>query len=62
MYESIDAAELAKRWNLPFTWIRNHSREGYTDDPIPHRKAGRYVRFDWGSPELMAWWERRKVA
>jgi hypothetical protein len=61
MHESIEAAELAKRWNLPVSWIRNHTREGI-DDPIPHCKLGRYVRYEWASPELMAWWERRKAA
>jgi hypothetical protein len=61
MHESIDAVELAKRWNLPESWVRNHTRDGYTDDPIPHRKLGRYVRYDWGSPELMGWWDRRKA-
>lgn len=38
MHESIDAFELARRWNIPVTWVRNHTRDGYTDDPIPHRK------------------------
>jgi integrase len=32
--EIIDAIELAKRWQVPRTWIRNHTREGYGNDPI----------------------------
>jgi hypothetical protein len=58
--EIIDARELAKRWQVPQTWIRNWTREGYANDPIPHVKLGRYVRFEWGSPSLSEWWEKRR--
>ena len=60
MNELIDAPELAKRWNLPVTWIRNHTRSGYTNDPIPHLQLGRYVRFEWNSPALNTWLVRRR--
>ena len=58
--EIIDARELAKRWQVPQTWIRNWTREGYANDPIPHVKLGRYVRFEWGSRLLSQWWEKRR--
>jgi hypothetical protein len=32
--EVIDAKELAERWKLPYSWIRNRSRE--TSNRIPH--------------------------
>ena len=54
-YEVIDSEELARRWGLPESWIRDSVR-GRSLDPIPHVKVGRYVRFEWGSPELDGWW------
>jgi hypothetical protein len=59
-FETIDADQLAERWRVPKSWIRNWTREGYANDPIPHVKLGRYVRFEWGSPTLAAWWARRR--
>ena len=59
-FEIIDARELAKRWQVPVTWIRNWTREGYANDPIPRVKLGRYVRFEWGAPSLSDWWEKRR--
>lgn len=58
--EIIDASELARRWQVPRSWIRNWTREGYANDPIPHVKLGHYVRFEWGSPPLSKWWEKRR--
>ncbi len=58
--ELIDAAELAKRWNVPESWIRDHTRRR-ADDPIPHKRLGMYVRFNWHDPRLLAWLERRQV-
>jgi len=58
--EVIDAAELAQRWRVSRKWVFNHSRPGYANDPIPHVKLGRHVRYDWGSPQLAAWWSRRQ--
>jgi hypothetical protein len=57
--EVIDARELARHWKVPESWVRNHTRQGFVADPIPHKKLGRYTRFEWGSPKLKAWWERR---
>ena len=60
--ESIDAKELAKRWLVPTTWIREYTRSDRTDDPIPHIRVGKYVRFEWGSPHLEQWFARRRNA
>jgi hypothetical protein len=48
-YEVIDSAELARRWVLPVSWVREHVRSRVTD-PIPHIRFGRYVRCRWGQP------------
>ena len=58
-YEVIDASELAKRWNLPESWIREQTRTR-AGDPLPCVRFGRYVRFECGSPKLAAWYERRR--
>jgi len=60
IYEVIDSAELAKRWSLPESWVREQTRYRATD-PIPCVRAGRYVRFEWGSPKLLAWWAKRRT-
>ena len=59
-YEFIDCGELARRWDVPVTWIRDQVRQR-AEDPLPHVNLGKYVRFLWGSPELQAWIERRIV-
>jgi hypothetical protein len=56
--EYIDSKQLAARWGLPETWIREKVRRR-TTDPLPHVRFGKYVRFQWGSPELESWAERR---
>lgn len=40
-YEQIGPVELAKRWDVPQTWVREHVRKR-TSDPIPHLKLGKY--------------------
>jgi hypothetical protein len=55
--EFIDSKELARRWCLPESWVREQDRRRSTD-PLPHMRFGKYVRFIWGSPELEAWAER----
>ncbi len=57
--EPIDAKELARRWNIPETWVRDNVRER-TADPIPRVKIGHYVRFEWNSPQLHTWFDRRR--
>lgn len=59
-YEFIDSGELARRWDVPVSWIRDQVRKR-AEDPLPHVSLGKYVRFLWGSPELQAWIEQRIV-
>jgi hypothetical protein len=59
--ELIDSAELATRWRVPESWIRNHTRERTPkDDRIPCIRLGRYVRFEWGSQRLQQWLDRKR--
>lgn len=60
-YEFIDSKELALRWNLPESWIREQVRTR-SNDPIPHVRFTKYVRFRWASPELEEWTKRRIVS
>jgi hypothetical protein len=61
-HEIIDANELAKRLNLPESWIRSGTRERTPrDQRIPHLRLGRYVRFLWGDPELDAWLDKHRA-
>ena len=60
-YEFINCGELAVRWCLPESWVREQVRTRSTD-PIPHVRFGKYVRFRWGSSELEEWAERRIVS
>lgn len=60
--EVIDSAELAKRLNVPETWVRSRTNRKRTSDPIPHLRFGRYVRFPWGSEELRNWVDRQLVS
>lgn len=53
-FELIDSVELARRLNLPASWVRSHTR-ARTLDEIPAIRFGRYCRFKWGSPELEKW-------
>jgi hypothetical protein len=59
-FELLTAVELAERLRVPVSWIREQTRSrSLNDDPLPHLRLGRYVRFQWGSPELDAWLNRR---
>ena len=58
-FELIDAPELASRWHLPASWIREQTRSRCSD-PIPHLRLGRFVRFEWGSPDLADWLSRHR--
>lgn len=60
--EVIDSNELAKRLNVPETWVRSRTNLKRTDDPIPHLRLGRYVRFCWGSETLWEWLDRQLVS
>jgi hypothetical protein len=58
-FEVLTAEELATRWRVPESWVREQTRSR-CGDPIPHIRLGRYVRFSWNSPEMAAWWKRRQ--
>ncbi len=59
--ELIDSAELANRWKVPESWIRNHTRARTPkDERIPCIRLGRYVRFEWGSPRLAEWLAKQR--
>jgi hypothetical protein len=59
--ELIDSVELASRWRVPASWIRNHTRERTPREKrIPCVRLGRYVRFRWGSNELQDWLNRQR--
>lgn len=59
--ELIDSTQLAARWQVPESWVRNHTRERTPkDDRIPCVRFGRYVRFEWGSPRLEQWVARKR--
>jgi hypothetical protein len=60
-YEFINSKELASRWSIPESWIRDQVRSRSVDT-IPHVRFGKYVRYRWGSPELEEWAERRIVS
>lgn len=59
--ELIDAAELAARWRVPESWIRNHTRNRTPkSERIPCVRLGRYVRFEWGSTLLQRWLDEKR--
>jgi hypothetical protein len=58
--EIIDSEELAKRWSVPESWVRDQVRRR-AQDPLPHVRLGKYIRFEWGSPELETWWGCRRT-
>ena len=49
-FGSIDCPELAKRWKLPESWIREQVRKR-SDDPIPHVRFGRYRGISMGEAQ-----------
>jgi hypothetical protein len=59
-YAYLDSAQLGERLNLSESWVRDGVRLR-AEEPIPHVRFGKYVRFRWGSPELAIWAERRML-
>jgi hypothetical protein len=61
LYELIDAATLAERLHVTERFVKEATRVARNRDPIPalriHRRS---LLYEWGSPELDAWLERRK--
>jgi len=59
--ELIDSSELAERWRVPESWIRNRTRARTPkEERIPCLRLGRYVRFEWGSPVLADWLAKKR--
>jgi hypothetical protein len=60
-HEVIDSAELASRWRVPESWIRNRTRSRTPkEERIPCIRFGRYVRFEWGSLQLAEWLAKKR--
>jgi hypothetical protein len=57
----VSLEELAERWHLPLTWLREACRSRCAD-PLPVYRCGRYVRVFIGDPALLDWLNRRRVA
>lgn len=53
--------DLAELWDVPLSWLKEHTRTRCSSDPLPCYRLGRYVRIDPQSPELAAWLARRKA-
>jgi hypothetical protein len=59
--ELIDAQELARRWQLPESWIRAQSRERVPlDRRLPSVRFGRYRRYEFGSARLNEWLSKHR--
>lgn len=58
-FEVIDSRELAHRWCLPESWVRDQTRSR-AEDPLPCLRFGKYVRFEWGHPKLEEWRKRHQ--
>jgi hypothetical protein len=57
-YEVLTTDELAAKWKVHPSWIREQTRCRAVD-PLPHIRLGRYIRFQLNA-ELAAWWKRRQ--
>jgi len=54
-------SELSSRLKVPKSWLYEQTRRRgrvRSADPLPHRKMGRYLRFEWS--EVMGWLDRQK--
>jgi hypothetical protein len=59
--ELIDSIELAARWRVPASWVRNRTRARTPkEERIPCLRLGRYVRFEWGSIHLAEWLAKKR--
>ena len=57
----VSLEELAERWHLPLTWLREACRSRCAD-PLPVYRCGRYVPVDLNDSALAQWLNRRRVA
>jgi excisionase family DNA binding protein len=51
----LDAKEVARRLNVPETWVRAETRAGR----MPHLELGRYRRYSW--PDVEDWLETQRA-
>jgi hypothetical protein len=59
--ELIDSVDLAARWRVPASWVRNRTRARTPkEERIPCIRLGRYVRFEWGSKRLSEWLAKKR--
>jgi hypothetical protein len=60
--EVLDTHGLARKLTTPDSWVRSRVQPRCpVEERIPHVRFGRYVRFLWNSPEMVAWLESRKA-
>jgi len=60
--EIIDSLELATRTKLPASWVRAHVQlRCPIEERIPCLRFGKYVRFEWNSPQLNQWLASRRA-
>jgi hypothetical protein len=60
--EIIDTSELAARTKLPASWIRSHCQPRCpVEERIPCLHFGKYIRFEWNSPQLNEWLASRRT-
>ena len=57
-FELYDAAQVAACLNVPKSWVLEQTRSR-AEDPAPHLKLGKYVRFRLDS-DFFKWLERRR--
>ena len=57
----LDFRGLAEKLGVSERWVRRAVRRTYCQDPIPHLRFGRTIKFAWNSPEMQSWLERRKA-
>jgi hypothetical protein len=59
--EVLKPAQFAARLQVPESWVRNRTRARTPkEERIPCARYGRYVRFEWGSPQLLEWFQKRR--
>lgn len=59
-YEIVSAKELARRLDVPVSWVYEQVRSR-AKDPMPHLMFGRYRRFQPDHPDFRAWLERHRA-
>jgi hypothetical protein len=53
-------SELASYLRVSTRWVYEHARPT-CEDPIPHFKLGKYLRFNLESPEFQSWLKRHSL-